>query len=306
MKKISKRVVFFGNERLATGVSTEVLTLQGLIENGYEVAGVIANYEQSRSRSERSLEIADAAREHNIPIHLVRNSASVSKIVENMSADIGVLVAFGQIVPRKTIDLFPAGIINLHPSLLPRHRGSTPIESAILQNDATTGVSIMKLAAQMDAGPIYGQSELELSGSETKQQLSRKLLEIGSATLMELLPGILEGKIAAIPQDDSAATYSKRISKEDGVLDWTKDADELEREIRAYKNWPNSRTMIAHKDVIITKSSVLPLDGIPGNMNIIDNNIVVFCTNGALKIEKLKPAGKREMTSTEFLAGNKI
>lgn len=311
MKKISETIVFFGNERLATGVTTSAPTLRNLIEAGYTVAAVVSNFERGTSRSARSLEIAEVADEFGIPLLLPDKPMDIKEQLENYGASIGVLVAYGKIIPQSIIDIFPKGIVNIHPSLLPLHRGPTPIESVILDGSTTSGVSIMSLVKSMDAGPIYGQSEVTIDSQPTKQQLADLLLEIGSTMLIELLPGIIQGEIVAVPQDDSAATYDELLSKDAGIIDWEKPSLQLERQVRAYAQWPKSRTKLAGKDVIITRAHAVSSEQAgckPGDVEAVtDAGIVMVCTaSGSLCIERLKPAGKREMSAKEFLAGNTI
>jgi methionyl-tRNA formyltransferase len=180
------------------------------------------------------------------------------------------------------------------------------LESIILSGDKKTGVSVMQLVRDMDAGPVFAQSEVELSGRETKQELADKLLDIGSAMVIDLLPGILDGSVVALPQDNSRATYDELITKEQGVLDWTKPAQQLEREVRAFAQWPQSRTELAGKDVVITHASIVDSPtATPGTVHVLDKQLIVSCGDQALRIEKLKPAGKAEMTAQAFLAGYK-
>ncbi|HTE58535.1 MAG TPA: methionyl-tRNA formyltransferase [Verrucomicrobiae bacterium] len=305
---MSKTIVFFGNERIATGVTTHVPTLRGLIEAGYEVKAVVSNFEQGQSRKSRHLEIEEVCREHNIPLILSEKPMDILERLQDYNAAAGVLIAYGKIVPQKLIDIFPRGIINIHPSLLPLHRGPTPLESVILDGSAKTGVSVMKLVRAMDAGPIYAQSEVELVGNETKQELADTLLSVGLSMLLEVLPGILDGSIIALPQDEESATYDSLISKDHGAIDWNKPAANLEREIRAYAEWPRSRTTLANKDVIVTKAhataSSLPQSQ-PADIATVDGDIAIATSDGILHIERLQPAGKSEMTAQAFLAGHK-
>ncbi len=303
MKKMSNKIVFFGNERLATGVTTTAPTLRALIKAGYKIVAVVSNYEAGQSRQARKLEIAEVAKEHDIPLLLPDKPGDIAEELKAFGAEIAVLVAYGKIVPSSVIDIFPKGIINIHPSLLPLHRGPIPIESVILEGANKTGVSIMQLAPAMDAGPVFGQSELTLMGTETKQGLADNLLEIGEAMLVELLPGILDGSLVALPQDDSRATYDQLITKSDGLIDWQKPAHKIEREIRAYQNWPKSRTTLGDKEVIITNAKVVDAAGKPGEYQATEKELVIFCGEAALQITQLKPAGKSEMSATAFLAG---
>jgi methionyl-tRNA formyltransferase len=300
---MSETIIFFGNERMATGVSTSAPTLQALISAGYRIAAVVANYEASQSRSLRSLEIGAIAQEHNIPLLLPKQLNDIKAEIQAYDAIAGVLVAYGKMIPQSIIELFPRGIINIHPSLLPRHRGPTPLESVILGGDEKTGVSIMQLAKEMDSGPVYAQSELSLTGSETKMSLADSLLDIGQAMIINLLPDILEGTVIALPQDSTQATYDPLISKEDGKLDWNKPAIQLEREIRAFIGWPQSRTMLGDKEVIITKAAVVDESGKPGQIRSSTRDLVAYTSKQALSIHELKPVGKPVMSVQAFLAG---
>jgi methionyl-tRNA formyltransferase len=304
MKQRSARVIFFGNERLATGVTTNTPLLRALLANGYDVVAVVAHHEAGKSRKTRKLEIAEIAAAHSIPLLLPEKLSAIREQLEELRPDIAVLAAYGKIVPQSVIDLFPGGIINIHPSLLPEHRGPTPIESVILDGSPVTGVSLMQLVKDMDAGPIYAQAELALEGHERKQQLADNLLEIGEAMLIELLPGILAGHVVAKPQEAQAASYDKQISKHDGFIDWRKPARQLEREIRAFQGWPQSRAWLGDLEVIVTQAHTLPASSArPGHIEILDNSLTITCGENALVIDALKPAGKPEMPSKAFLAG---
>ena len=308
-------IIFFGNERLATGVTTEVTTLKALLDAGYHVAAAVSHNEATSSRKQRMLEIAEVATSHNIPVHLPAKPADILDQLAAYKADIGVLVAYGKIVPQEVIDLFPHGIINIHPSLLPRHRGSTPLESVILSGEKETGVSVMGLAQAMDAGPVYAQETVPLTGNETNQALADELLTVGSKLILQVLPDALAGTAQPTPQDDSAATYDELIEKQDGQLDFSKPAQQLEREVRAYFGWPQSRTTIGNKEVIITQAHVVPASSIqnpeslpnePGTIWQDGKQLGFYTTEGILAIDTLKPAGKGEMSAAAFLAGNKL
>ncbi|HYH36126.1 MAG TPA: methionyl-tRNA formyltransferase [Candidatus Saccharimonadales bacterium] len=302
---MSKKILFFGNERLATGVTTTAPALRGLIAAGYEIAAIIvAQNDMAKSRKARPLEVAEIAKKHDIPLIAPVDLLAVKDTLAAYGAQAAVLVAYGKIVPPAVLEIFPSGIINIHPSLLPLYRGSTPIESAILESNYETGVSLMKLSAKMDAGPVYDQSPFYMAGM-TKQQSADALAERGTALLLKHLPKIL-GKTpaAARPQDKSSATYTKLITKQDGLIDWQKSAERLEREIRAYAGWPRSRTTISGKDVIITKARVSDRVGPPGTFKNESGRLLAFCKRGALEIESLVPAGKKEMRAKDFLAGH--
>jgi methionyl-tRNA formyltransferase len=261
--KPSKKLVFFGNEKLATGISAKRRVLDALVKEGYKITAAITG---------------------DIPPDLAAAKPEAA-----------VLVAYGRLIPQEVLDIFPKGIVNIHPSLLPLYRGSTPIETAILDGAAETGVSLMRLTAKMDTGPIYAQKRLALTGTETKQELADKLLDIGRELLAERLPSILEGWDTPKPQIESEATYTKLLKKDDGVMDLAKPAEILEREVRAYAGWPRSRTAIHGREAIITKARVAKDKD--------DGNLVIKCQPGYLEIEELIAPSGKTMTGEEFLRG---
>lgn len=305
------RIVFFGNERLSSAYVTEAPTLRALIAASYEVTAVVANHTVGRSRQTRDLEVQAVADEYGIPVLLPERPVEILEALRAMRPDVGVLVAYGRIVPQSIIDIFPSGILNIHPSLLPLHRGSIPIEAAILDGDTKTGVSIMQLVKAMDAGPVYRQAELMLRGDETKQELTTTLLTMGKDALLACLPGVLDGSLQPAPQDDSQATYDALLQPSDSLLDASKPAIRLEREVRAYAGWPKSRLKVAGRDCVVTQASAK--SGLAGPTHhkgdmyaTEDKRIALQTSDGILVIERLVPAGKSEMPASAFLAGNTL
>lgn len=297
MTKTSNTLIFFGNERLSTGFEPDgAPTLQALINEGYDVKAIVANYSKGTSRKARQLEIQAVAEAHNIPVLLPEKLRDIKEQLTSYNAEAAVLVAYGKMVPQDIIDIFPKGIVNIHPSLLPEYRGSTPIETAILEGCEKTGVSLMKLVKAMDAGPIWVQKEITLGGHESKQALTTQLLSLGKELLVEHLPAILDGTLQPQPQNDAEATYTKLITKADGILDpVTKSAVQLEREIRAFATWPKSRLTVKGKEIIITKArtSSTPSVALP----------IPCAHNTYLEIiELIAPSGKT-MSGEAFLAG---
>lgn len=259
MTPTSKTLIFFGNERLVSGLSsTDAPILRALIASGYSIAAVVSHHSNSHSRNNRELEVAVVAREHDIPVLLPHNPADIFEQLQTMKADAAVLVAYGQIIPQNIIDIFPDGIINIHPSLLPSYRGSTPIESAIANGDTESGVSIMKLTATMDAGPIYAQSVVALDGTETKFDLYDTLVPKSIELLLGTLPSILDGSLQPQPQDEDKATYSKLLSKSDSLLDTLNyTAEQCERLVRAHLGFPKTKTTVLGHDIVITKAHIV-------------------------------------------------
>ncbi|HVE81003.1 MAG TPA: methionyl-tRNA formyltransferase [Candidatus Dormibacteraeota bacterium] len=268
------KVVFFGNEKLTTGAyNPQPLIRNSLQEAGFQIEAVITG------------QVGDT-----------RHQASLA-----------VLASHGKILPQAVLDQFPLGVINIHPSLLPIYRGPTPIEQAILDGAAETGVSIMKLTAGMDSGPLYAQESIKLTGHEEKAELAVKLQGIGAKLLLEVLPGIASGSTKPKEQDSSTApSYTKLIQKSDGVIDWRKPAEQLEREIRAYLGWPGSKAELFKKDITITSAEATKVKILPGLVKINDGKLIVGCGKDSLLINRLKPAGKKEMTASEFTRGLRL
>lgn len=305
------RLVFFGNERLATNVATDLPVLTMLVDEGYDIVAIVASDSGTTSRKQRALEVEEFAISHNIPYFSPKKLADVRDNLQKLQAQAGVLVAYGKMVPENIISLFPHGIINIHPSSLPKHRGPIPLEAVILDDSRETAVSLMALVRAMDAGPVYAQTTVELRGDETKQALADILGGIGSAMLRAMLPEILSGECVAKPQDDTAATYDARITKADGVLDFTKSALQLEREVRAYAGWPSSRAIVAGKDITVTTAHVEATNDSTRQMPSVGSistgtdrkSLRIQTNDGVLVIDHLKPAGKNEMSAAAFIAG---
>ncbi len=304
---MSKKILFFGNERLATGVTTTAPALQALIRAGYEIgAVVVAQNEIGKSRKARELEVASVAQKHSIPLIAPDNLTLAAGQLASFGAEAAVLIAYGKIVPLIAIDLFPRGIINVHPSLLPLNRGSTPLESVILSGASETGVSLMAVSSKMDTGPIYAQQALPLEGNETKQNLANHLSTLGATMVIQYLPAILDGSLASIAQDDKLATYGQHITRSESELDFAKTAEQLEREVRAYAGWPRSRTTIGNTSVIVTKAHIAHGDDESGKLWLESKQLGIYTSRDILVIDNLIPNGKAEMATADFLAGYKV
>jgi methionyl-tRNA formyltransferase len=263
------KVVFFGNERLIQGLKhTDTPTLRTLYGTDHEVVAIVSHNSESRSRNSRELEVAKLAEEYGTPVLLPEKPTEIYDELKNLGADIGVLVAYGRIVPQVIIDLFPHGIINVHPSLLPKYRGPSPVESAISNGDGETGVSIMSLSAGMDSGPVYVQEKISLDGIETAVTLCEKASNLGAKLIANNLDKIISGELKPTEQNEAEATYCQMIKKTDGNLDpSTMTAIECDRKIRAYIAYPKSRIPFPTRhsgldpessQIIVTAAKVLP------------------------------------------------
>jgi len=253
---MSKTIIFFGTDHFSAAA------LRSLIEADYNVAAVVTKLDSRSGRGQQLTKplVKQIAEEHGIavwqPTKLKDLIPQIEALETPTSELVGVLSSFGRIIPQAIIDHFTPGIINIHPSLLPKYRGPSPIESAIENGDAHTGVSIMQLTAEMDAGPVYAQQLYTLDGTETQPQLYDTLAELGGRMLIETLPEILEGNLVATPQQDDAI-YCHLLSKEDALLHpQAITAVEAERKVRAHLDFPKTKLTIHGQLVIVTKAHV--------------------------------------------------
>lgn len=296
MKKTSKPIVFFGSGPVAA----ESLRL---LAQDFTIEAVITKPTTIQEMTAAS---------HGAQIYAVSNKYELDDLITSIQTQsvVGVLVDFGIIVSRKVIDAFPLGIVNSHFSILPEWRGADPISFAILSGQKTTGVSLMLLVEAMDEGPLLAYSEYELNDEITTPELTNDLIQLSHTLLAEVLPKYMTAEVEAMPQSVTGrkVSYSRKLTKEDGILNWSKPAVQLEREVRAFIGWPKSRAKLGDVEVIITKAHAIPTNHQeqPGKITASkDGVLMVACGEGYLCLDELKPAGKKEMAGKAFLAGYK-
>lgn len=308
MTNTSETIAFFGSGPVAAK-SLELLA------KDFDIEAVITKPRPIHHRGE--VPVLALAEELKLPILTASTKSELDKLFQTrpVISKIGVLIDFGIIVSKEVINYFPLGIVNSHFSLLPEWRGADPITFAILSGRKQTGVSLMLLVETMDEGPLLAQSPFDIPESITTPELTKELIAISDSSLKKILPLYINEKVSPAPQEiitiaqTKQPSYSRKLTKDDGIIDWNKPADQIEREIRAYIEWPKSRAKFGDKEVIITKAHVVPVnhkDMKPGDLKTVEGMIMVECGSGTLCIERLKPAGKNEMTAQEFLRGNKI
>lgn len=231
---------------------------------------------------------------------------------ERFRSRVGVVIDYGIIIGREVIETFPLGIVNSHFSLLPQWRGADPITFAILSGQEETGVSLMLIDEKMDEGPLLAQAKVGIDQMTNTTSLTSELVDVSNALMVEVLPLYAKGNIQPVPQTSGIAptntpSYSRKLTKADGVLDWRKPAEQLEREIRAYTEWPKSRTMLGPVEVVVVQAHAVPstMAEPPGHLEILpaEGMLMINTTDGYLCLDKLKPVGKRTMSTGEFLRG---
>lgn len=292
----SKKVIFFGTEDFS------LPSLEALLENNYRVVAVVTKPDSRRGRGRQlsAPAVKRLAADFGLKVFQPVQLADINDDLAKLQADIGVLVSYGKILPERTLNLFDKlGVVNVHPSLLPKYRGPSPIEAAIKNGDAMTGVTIMQLVSAMDAGPIYHQTDLKLTGSETKPQLYDRLARLGAEQLVSCLPAILNGDLKAKPQPNLDVSYTTLLSTDMALVDpLTDDAYAIERQVRAYLGFPKTKLKINNNVVIITSAKVVDRK--------IDDQLVVDCANQSyLLIEELVAPSGKAMSGSAFLRGYK-
>jgi len=298
----NESIVFFGTEEFSATI------LKQLINAGCEIPVVVTKPDTKSGRGKKMLPplVKTLALENKITVLQPNQLEAAVHDIATFNCNHAVLAAYGKIVPNSILDIFPGGIVNVHPSLLPKYRGPSPIESAVLNGDSETGVSIIKLVQAMDAGPIFDQTRISLGGSETRPELYENLAKLGSKILIEYLPDILGGELTPQPQDEDNVVYCSIIKKSDGEINWQKPAEQIEREIRAYQGWPGSRTQLFDQDVIILEAAVNEATLKPSETSPENQTLLVGTSEKSLEIKKLRPAGRSSMSATEFLRGLRL
>lgn len=291
-----EKIVFFGTDEFSAP------TLRELIRENFTVAAVVTKPDAKKGRGKKIAVplVKKIAEENLIPIFQPKNVREIASDLRKIGAKIGVLVSYGKILPQEIIDIFPRGIINIHPSLLPKYRGPSPIETAILNGDQETGISLIQLSEKMDAGPIFVQEKIALSNEETKSSLYKKLGERGAKILTKNIAKIARGEIDATAQDETHATYCRMIKISDGEVDpRIETATEIARKIRAFENWPRVRIDFLGKKTILKKAA--PLLVPPG-----DNwpDVISCAANSFLQIQEIvSPKSGKTMTVADYLRG---
>ena len=301
MKKISETILFFGSGPVA---ADSLLWLA----NNFNIEAVITKPKKEHHIGD--VPVLDITNKLKIKTYQAIDKLSLEEIFEtnHFESKLAILIDYGIIISQKIIDYFPLGIINSHFSILPEWRGADPITFAILSGQQETGVSLMKLTTKMDEGPLLNWQTIPLDNTETTPILTEKLINLSNKLIIKTIPNYLNNKI--IPQDQKITkkniSYSRKITKNDGKLNFSLPAEQLERQIRAYINWPKSKTIINNIPVAITKVKIINQSGEPGIFFRFNNQLAVYCYEKALLIEELIPDNKKRMTSTAFMAGHKI
>ncbi|HEU4963087.1 MAG TPA: methionyl-tRNA formyltransferase [Bacilli bacterium] len=300
------RILFMGTPDFA------VPCLNALVEHGYDIAAVVTQPDRKKGRKGELTPppVKVAALQHNLTVlqpEKVRTEDALAEI-EQLDFDLLITAAYGQLLPKRLLDLPRLGCVNVHASLLPRWRGGAPMHRAILEGDKETGVTIMRMVQALDAGDMISQVVVPIAEDDTVATLHDKLAAAGSQLLIETLPSIEAGTQTETAQDESLVTYSPTLKREDEKIDWQQDARRLYNQVRGLNSWPGAFTYFSHKVMKIWQARIQEETGAPTAepgtiLSTTDDSIIVQCGQGRLALTEIQPAGKRRMAVSDYLRG---
>jgi methionyl-tRNA formyltransferase len=301
------RVVFFGTPAFAIPI------LQNLLQGSEEVVAVVTQPDREKGRGRKVVpppvkELALQQGQALFQPEKVREETFQKKI-KDLQPDLFVLVAYGQILPKSLLEIPKHGAVNVHASLLPKHRGAAPIPWAILNGERVTGITTMMMDEGMDTGDILLQTEIPIGDGETSQTLHDQLALLGAKLLSETVKGMKAGSVHPIPQDHSKATYAPPLKKEDGKIDWSKGAKEIDRQVRALNPWPGAFTEWNGQLLKIYKGEVREeiSEREAGIVSWVGSDFIELGTGkDSFLIKEVQLEGKRRMSVQDFLAGHPI
>ncbi|MBK1834228.1 methionyl-tRNA formyltransferase [Roseibacillus ishigakijimensis] len=301
------RIVFLGTGEIA------LPAFRALLESDHEVVALVTQPDKAVGRSSKLQPpaIKVIAQEADIPVlqpEKVRAPEALAELAA-LEAEVMVVMAYGQILPQKLIDLPRKAIINLHASLLPEYRGASCIQAAIQNGDAETGWTVMHVVKALDAGDIIATHPTAIGRQETASELHDRLAEQGPEALLSALEALQNDTATRTPQNESATSYAPKLEREDGRLDWSQGAEELERLIRAYHTWPGTFTTYrdgrgkSRRLKVFPPTEVLDAGGTPGEVLAHPDGLQIACGEGSLLLSQVQPEGSRRMSATDFGRG---
>lgn len=298
------KIIFMGTPVFA------VMSLEACLEVG-EVIAVVTQPDKPRGRGQEVSfsPVKELAVAKNLPVlqPVKIRGTDFAQQLKELGADIAVVTAYGKILPQDVLDAPRRGCVNVHASLLPRWRGAAPIQWAIAAGDEKSGVCLMQMDAGMDTGGVIDRAELPILGDDTSATLHDKLALLGGDVLKRSLQRYVDGALPVVPQPSEGVVMAPMIKKEDGRLDWSKPAAELERRLRAFTPWPGAFCSSEVGLLKVTKAAVGSGRGAPGTvLSASADGVEVACAEGSLWLKELQPEGKRAMPAKDFLAGRKV
>jgi methionyl-tRNA formyltransferase len=301
------RVVFFGTPAFA------VPTLEALLVSPHPVVGVVTQPDRPRGRGQRLSDAPVKSRslEAGIPVlqPVALKPPEFLAELARLDADLGVVAAYGRILTEAVLAVPRLGMINVHASLLPRHRGAAPVHRAVIAGDRETGVTIMRVVKALDAGPMMATVRRPIDPDETSVDVERDLARLGAALLVDVVDRLAAGRASEMQQDDAQATYAPRLTKEDSPLDWARPARDLHNQIRGLHPWPHADTFLHGKRLIVLRSAVVEETSSAPHGTVVaarGDQFDVAAGTGVLRILELQAEGKKPMRARDFLTGHAV
>ena len=300
------RLVFFGSPDFA------LPALEALLAAGHDVSLVVSQPAKPAGRSATLLDppVARRAKELGLAVFqppTLKDEEAVARLAGER-ADLFVVVAYGKILAQRVLDLPRLGCVNVHGSVLPRWRGASPVQAALLAGDAESGVSIMRMEAGMDTGPVYAVARSPIAPEEDAGSLSARLARDGAGLLVATLPSIASGTAVAVPQEDSLATLCPKIRREDGQADFSRPAEELVNRLRAFTPWPGLFAFRGGRRVklLAARAAAGRAGAAPGEVLSAGEEVVVACGSGALALSRLQAEGRKPLDAATFVRGERV
>jgi len=311
---VSLRVVMMGTGEFA------LPAFVSLCDSHHDVAGLFTQPDRTGRghHAHQPHPMKDAALERNVPVFQPANVNTPESLEElrSLGADVFIVAAYGQILKQALIDIPPRGVYNIHASLLPKYRGASPIQYAIMHGETETGITIFRIEPKLDAGPMVRRESLSIGHEETAGELHDRLAQLAAEIIVETVDGIEAGSLKPVEQAESDTIYAPRINKQEGIIDWTRSAQQIHDHVRAMQPWPKTFTWFQHADrepqrILIHRTraitSATTAGFSPGAIVSADEHQVLVATgDGLLEIVELQPEGKRRMSAIDFLHGHEL
>lgn len=301
------KVVFFGSADFSVPILLELI-------KRFKVQAVVTEIDKPAGRGREIIQgpVKIMAKQHKIPYFQplsIKKNPKLYKMIADLKPDVIVTASYGKIIPLEILNIPEHGSINVHPSLLPKYRGCSPIQTALCNGDDKTGVTIILMDEGMDSGDIIDQKEIEINPNEDYTDLAHKLALLSAEMLVTCIPKYINGQIELVIQDDHQATFTKKIEKNYGRIDWQKTAKEIFNQYRGYKLWPGSFTTFKNRklDLIeIEYNNSLKIDDQykNGQVFVQDRSVYIKCSDGAVQIKQVKLEGKKEVDINNFVNGH--
>jgi methionyl-tRNA formyltransferase len=302
------RVVFLGTPQFA------VPTLEHLLASRHTVVGVVTQPDRARGRGQKVSDspVKTVALAHGVPIIQPEKlrAPDVLETLRSWRPDVGVVAAYGKIIPKQILELPRLGMINVHASLLPKYRGAAPVHRAVIDGEAVTGVTIMRVEEMLDSGPMFARTTRPIGPDDTSDVVERDLAQLGAPLLVSVVDQMAEGEVPSELQDFMVCSYAPKITREEGLIDWTLPAIYIHNRVRGLYPWPHAYTYLNGQRLIIWKTRVeeTPADAEPGTVleGPVDAIHVAAGHGSRIAIAELQPEGRRPMKARDYLAGHPV